>query len=219
MRQLYRRGANRVQFQMRQCSSTLCADNPNWWGPDGSNQTYFSEMDFGTGGTTPGLSPLNNYTTAAPALNTSPNAPYVHYLAFLQSDDPYPQCAYAGQAAPCSPELTAVSLFRTNYPSSSPALTMSSGASLYYALSSFAQTLGGTGCSAGVTYTLSPDGTNKYYYNGSAWVTANGSAAQSTAAGQLNAAAINAYSTLMGPQSQTFFNAFLASDSNTPCSL
>ena len=41
---LYRRGANRVRFQFRSCTSTTCADAPAWRGPNGTNTTYFSEL-------------------------------------------------------------------------------------------------------------------------------------------------------------------------------
>ncbi len=41
---LYRRGANRLRLQFRSCTSSTCADNPIWKGPDGTAATFFSEL-------------------------------------------------------------------------------------------------------------------------------------------------------------------------------
>lgn len=43
--QLYRRGANRIKFQIRSCTSNTCSDNPSWLGPDGTSSTYFTEIN------------------------------------------------------------------------------------------------------------------------------------------------------------------------------
>lgn len=42
---LYRRGANRVKFQVRNCTSSTCADIPAWQGPDGTAATWFTELN------------------------------------------------------------------------------------------------------------------------------------------------------------------------------
>jgi len=43
VKQLYQRGASRVKFQVRSCNDSSCSGE-EWMGPDGSNQTYFSEL-------------------------------------------------------------------------------------------------------------------------------------------------------------------------------
>jgi trimeric autotransporter adhesin len=43
--ELYRRGANRVRIQVRNCTSSTCADNPAWQGSDGTAATYFTELN------------------------------------------------------------------------------------------------------------------------------------------------------------------------------
>lgn len=53
--ELYRRGAGRVKFQVRSCTTSNCGDNPAWIGSDGSNATTISE--------------LNNSLTTAPSMN------------------------------------------------------------------------------------------------------------------------------------------------------
>lgn len=45
IQQLYRRGANRLQFQIRSCAFSDCSDAPIWKGPDGSSTTFFSELN------------------------------------------------------------------------------------------------------------------------------------------------------------------------------
>ncbi|MEQ1723145.1 MAG: hypothetical protein ABL930_08200 [Pseudobdellovibrio sp.] len=46
--QLYRRGGNRVKFQIRSCLSPTCAENPTWLGYDGSASTFFTELNNNT---------------------------------------------------------------------------------------------------------------------------------------------------------------------------
>ena len=45
VQQLYRRGGNRIKFQIRQCALFDCSDNPSWKGPDGTSSTYFTEIN------------------------------------------------------------------------------------------------------------------------------------------------------------------------------
>jgi len=88
--QLYRRGINRLRFQVRSCTSATCADNPPFLGPDGTSATFFSEL-------------YNNSNQAArtgDALESSawmlfsnftslsiPNNRYFQYQSTLQTDN------------------------------------------------------------------------------------------------------------------------------------
>lgn len=42
---VYRRGANRLKFQVRTCASADCSDAPSWQGPNGTASTYFTEIN------------------------------------------------------------------------------------------------------------------------------------------------------------------------------
>ena len=48
VQQLYRRGINRIKFQIRNCIQTNCSDNPAWKGPDGSSTSFFTEINNNT---------------------------------------------------------------------------------------------------------------------------------------------------------------------------
>ncbi len=46
--QLYRRGANNIQFQIKTCDSSDCSDVATWKGPDNTSATSFSELNNNT---------------------------------------------------------------------------------------------------------------------------------------------------------------------------
>lgn len=72
--ELYRRGATRLRFQVRSCPDAGCAGT-GFVGPDGTNATYFSE--------------LQNNTTQPPSLllgNAVPPNQYFQYRALLDVD-------------------------------------------------------------------------------------------------------------------------------------
>lgn len=43
--QVYRRGANRLKFQVKSCVQPNCSDIATWLGPNGTNSTYFTEIN------------------------------------------------------------------------------------------------------------------------------------------------------------------------------
>lgn len=88
--QIYRRGANRVEYQVRSCLQADCSDNPTWKGPNGSNATFFSELNNNTvqDGST------GNVLTAYPNMIFSnfltllmPSNRYFQYKIFLNRDN------------------------------------------------------------------------------------------------------------------------------------
>ena len=122
--QLYRRGANRVKFQVRGCTLRDCSDDLTetaWKGPDGTNQSSFTEFDNRTlpGPTSSGLTQNGapSVTFSNFALPVSPSR-YFQFRALLESDDMGMSCAYgaSGTAEACSPELKSVTIL----PASSP---------------------------------------------------------------------------------------------------
>jgi len=119
--ELYRRGANRIKYQVQSCSSSAsCSSSPNWMGPDGTNQTYFSELYNATsnilGDTVLSGSPLMLFgSTGFTDLGLSvPANGFFQYRAIMESDDSNNLCNYGSGSAPCSPELQSVSVDSAN---------------------------------------------------------------------------------------------------------
>ena len=212
--QLYQRSAASFGLQTRYCTASDCSDNPNWVGPDGTSQTFYSESDNRSGSTILAGAPNVTLATLGPGAS-----PYFQYRLYLDSDDSTTQCTYAGSAAPCMPEVKSVSHTLWRYDANSPTVTNTLGTN-YYTLSSLTQTLDTTGCAGGVTYNLSANGNTWYYYTGGNWTAANNSLAQSNTAAQLGSTALGAFGTQVG-QGQTFFRAYLTSGSSglLPCAL
>ncbi len=44
IKQLYQRGGSRIKYQIKSCSAADCSDNTTWAGPDGTSQSYYSEL-------------------------------------------------------------------------------------------------------------------------------------------------------------------------------
>lgn len=220
IQQLYRRGANRLRFQVRTCSAADCSDDPsgaNWKGPGGSPATLFSEA---YNRATQGVSPSGAVLPGAPSLNlgsySSPagSSRFFQYRVLFESDDESTGCNYGG-AARCSPELRRVSAGADRYDSSGPAIQgqVPSGK---MQVSRLIESLGSS-CAGGVRYALSPDGSVWYWWNGSAWTIADGSSAQANDASMLTARAAS-YAAAFGA-SNVYFRAHLLSSGSTPCEL
>jgi hypothetical protein len=225
--ELYRRGANRIKYQVQTCQHAAdCTNSPNWQGPDGTNQTYFSELDNTTaydkvnnvpsGSVNAGLPNMifSNFAGTQPAANR-----YFQYRTILESDDTSTNCNYDGTGVPntwCSPELKSTSVGPGHYGNSVNTVSNSTGQG-YVTLSSFAETLGTGGCTTGVVYNLSKDNSTWYYWNGSAWTLANGSVVQANAATSINSN-IATFPVQVGTGT-LYFKAFLQSSGTSTCSL
>jgi len=211
--QIYRRGANRVKFQIRSCDDANCSGE-SWSGPDGSSSTWFSEMnncsllvgatgkcDFAGGGqpklTFPSLS-FSDFTSLS-----VPSNQYFQYQVLMESDD------FTNTTLP---SLSSVSLSPSHYYGDSPSVATVYGPE-YYSLSSFSASVTGT-CS--VSYQISRDGIYWYYYNGLVWVDA-------ASVGQSNTAIdVNNFISQFPGQIGTgvlHVKAFLTSDSTQSCTL
>jgi len=92
--QLFKRGSARVKSQIRTCSVAGCADEPAWLGPDGSDATFFSELQNNSSVDSVGA-PLGTVNLTSPSylwnaftsLFVSANQ-YIQYRIFLESDGP-----------------------------------------------------------------------------------------------------------------------------------
>lgn len=114
---LYRRGANRLRYQIRTCATQDCAaedaDTANgqgWKGPDNTVNSYFSELNNNTvpqamtGDVK--ITPLSTLFTDFNGLEADLNAkPWFQGRAILESDQSSTSCDYGGGGTPCSPEL------------------------------------------------------------------------------------------------------------------
>ena len=233
--QLYRRGANRIKYQVRSCGSANCTDDPNggnWKGPDGTKNTYYSELqntssydkinNIPTGTVNIGLPEFNftNFTSPQPANNR-----YVQYKAIFESDDTSTKCNYGASNTFCSPELKSVSLKSDNYYNSAPHAITKTGIQ-YYNLSSALETLSSNGCSSGVVYNLGYGNTYDvatwYYYTGGNWTTAGSDATTANTIAEFNdnsAIALTQFSNFPGRSKKVFLKAFLRSSGSTTCEL
>jgi hypothetical protein len=213
--ELYRRGANRVKFQVRSCDDAACSGE-TWIGPDGTANTYFSELH--------NCSSINGATgecngsvnVASPSLTfsdfvTAPSAnQYFQYRAILESDDEVGVCA---GSTTCMPSVSSIEIGPTGrYFAGSPTIVNNTPVS-FSSLSALTETAGGT-CTP--TYQVSNDGATFYYWNGANWVV-GASAAQSS-----NAAAVNtnlsSFVTDVAAGS-LYWRAYLNSDGSQTCEL
>ncbi|MFN3697233.1 MAG: hypothetical protein ACK4VO_07310, partial [Pseudobdellovibrio sp.] len=92
----------------------------------------------------------------------------------------------------------------------------SSIGSTFQVLSGFSSTLGSNSC-VGDRYSISSDGVNFWYYNGSVWAVSNGTYAQASTAGQINAN-ISSLVAVMGAGT-LYVRSYLNSDGTTACEI
>jgi hypothetical protein len=106
---LYRRGANRLKFQIKTCKDSSCGTGGSWLGPDGTNQTYFSELydtvSNSLGGAVLPTGASISYSNLGLAV---PQNAYLQYRTIFESEDSSTHCLYNGSSTWCSPELTSV---------------------------------------------------------------------------------------------------------------
>ncbi len=230
VKQLYRRGANRIKYQVRVCTTanaglTDCTDDPtgaNWKGPDGTNQTYFSELNNntvaldGSGDVKKGL-PSMLFSAFTSPVGTSR---YFQYRTILESDDTGTECNYGSGTTWCSPELKSVTVDPVHYDSSAPTVIGQTGVS-YDSIATFSETIQTSACPSGVGYNLGVGALYSsaiwYYWNGSTWITANGTVAQSNTAAVISTNAAS-FKDVAGTGT-VFFKAYLKSYGITRCEL
>ncbi len=221
--ELYRRGVNRLKFQVRSCTDSTCSSNPAWIGPDGSNLTYFSELNNTTsntiGNSVLATSPNMTFANFSSSLTTNlGTGRYFQYRAILESDDVNTSCNYTGTATWCSPELTSASVGPNHYATTAPYVTSLVGNS-FTTLSSFNEA---SSCAGGTLYNLSLDGNTWYYYNAASgssnkWQVAGGTNATANSAATVNSN-ISSFVSNYGSGSLRM-KVFLQSNGLTACSI
>jgi hypothetical protein len=219
--QLYRRGGNRVKFQIRTCSDSTCTTGASsWLGPDGTSATEFTEVYNTTSNSLPGVVlaalPTMTYSNFG-SLSVTSN-PYFQYRAILESDDENTLCNYGGGAntANCSPELKSVTVGPFRYTQTAQSVYSNLGVR-FADLSTFTETLGSGGCASGIGYNLSLDKTTWKYWNGTAWATANGTVTTSNTAATIQSN-IATFGTQVG-FGTVYFKAYLQSTGTSKCEL
>lgn len=116
VKQLYRRGANRLKAQVRSCTMVDCSDDPQWLGSDNTKASYFSELhnyarynlDVNNCAATNLIltGSLNlNFACFTGGLSNLTSQRYFQYRMILESDDSSSNCDYGSGATWCSPEL------------------------------------------------------------------------------------------------------------------
>jgi hypothetical protein len=224
--ELYRRGANRIKYQIQTCSAAAsCTSSPNWLGPDGTNQTYFTELNNNTVQNAGGdLSASDSVSTTLPTPTftsfpslTVPTNEFVQYRAIMESDDPSTNCNYGSGVTWCSPELKSVSVGPTHYDTSSPTITNNTGMS-FATLTSLIQNPTSSNCGTGTVYDISPDNSTWYWWNGSLWTAADG-----TTSAKANLASVITTNMSSFPTPAAggtfYFKAFLPSTGTSSCVL
>ena len=93
--QLYRRGVNRLKFQIRGCYDSSCS-GAGWVGPDGTSASYFSELINNDAIDVSTLDPLGVVSTGHPLFTFADyleagfnklQTQYIQYRAIFQTDD------------------------------------------------------------------------------------------------------------------------------------
>ncbi len=218
--QLYRRGANRNQFQFRTCTQANCSDDPSWHGPDNTASTWFSELHNmvsvdanGNGlGSINLNSPILDFTKWVAAVagwgfNPIPTQ-YFQYRVLMESDDENNLCG----GNPCMPDITAVS--------SIPAVSITTnvGRAFPAPLTSFLVSRSGDcGTANDVRFQMSSDDGGTYrYWNGTAWapVTITSSYAQAAPY-----STTNAFISDLGSSGTVRFKALVPSEFTKTCEL
>ncbi|UOE99943.1 LamG-like jellyroll fold domain-containing protein [Bdellovibrio reynosensis] len=203
--QLYRRGINRIKYQVRTCANNDCSDqagnSQGWKGPDNTSSTYFSELFNTTNnvadGTISGSASSMVFSNFG-ALSLSSNR-YFQYRSILESDDTNTGCTYSSAASYCSPEIKSVTVGPNHYSANESITTSAASVTSAYVFintNGFSATLGANGCSNGSSYALSPDGTNFYYWNGSTWAASTDSTTANDSSTM--AANINSFPSVIG---------------------
>jgi len=121
LKQIYRRGTNRIKYQVRICTTADCSDNPTWLGADNTKGSYFSEQyntapfNFETNNCSATHliltgSPSLMFSCFTSALSNLSSQQYFQYRAVLESHDNSTMCDYGSGPTWCSPELKSVEI-------------------------------------------------------------------------------------------------------------
>ena len=215
--QLYRRGANRLGFQVRVCSQPDCSDAPMWQGPDGTAGMMFSEAENRNGASILTSSPNMLFTAYSNAGALNP-AQYFQYKAYFDSDDTHGLCTYDATTLGCSAELSQVTIEPTHYSRLGPTFTATSPTPTFGYITHISETYGTEGCAGRVGYRLSLDGASWYYFEADKWQPSDGSVGQLSLSVDLSPANLAQFTTDVGA-GHLHLQGALRSDGGHACGL
>ena len=232
IQQLYRRGANRVKYQVRTCSDETCSDDPEWKGPGGDGTTYFSELynrssaditnmfsscdgigddlcsdgEFSLTGSTKENAFEFNFIDSLINNYNALTARYFQYRILMEAED---NTACDGE--PCLPSVSSISFETSNeYYDSSPSVTTVSPVNIVSTILRVEEEVSG-GCS--VKYQFSKDGSDFYYYD-SKWIEASDSVSEANTASEISTKLRNFITS-----GELYMRAYLISDGSQACEL
>mgnify|MGYP003684186557 CR=1 FL=1 len=201
----YRRGANRIKYQVRTCSDSTCSTDPEWKGPGGDGTTYFSELynrssadissmfsscdssgdnlcsadEFSFTGATQRVPYKFDFVDSLINNYSALNTRYFQYRVLMEAEE---NTACGGE--PCLPSVTAINFETANdYYDISPSVTSTTPITISKEITKVEETVSG-GCS--VKYQFSSDGTNFSYYNSGSWTSATDTESQANTVGQIS---------------------------------
>lgn len=214
VRQLYLRGANRVKYQVRSCSDSLCVSN-QFIGPDGTNKTYFSELSNNT--------IINSSTGASEGVQKSGAAHFVfddfvsaltdnrffQYKVFLESEEENKIC----NTSYCLPLVEEISLKpKQRFYGGEGEITSSRG--IDYNVVTGIDILEFGDCD--ISYRVSSNGSDYYYWHEGSWI-ASDSKLKSNNKNELNSN-IKSYTKMKG-RGKLFFKIGLKNNSFNSCGI
>ena len=232
VQELYRRGANRVKYQVRTCSDETCSDDPEWKGPGGDGTTYFSELynrssaditnmfsscdgigddlcsdgEFSLTGSTKENAFEFNFIDSLINNYNALTARYFQYRILMEAED---NTACDGE--PCLPSVSSISFETSNeYYDSSPSVTTVSPVNIVSTILRVEEEVSG-GCS--VKYQFSKDGSDFYYYD-SKWIEASDSVSEANTASEISTKLRNFITS-----GELYMRAYLISDGSQACEL
>lgn len=113
---IYRRGSNQIQYQVRTCSTPTCSEDPPWLGTNTTYPRFFSELQNNDNiyklGDPKGIvlpTPPSLLFKLFPELNL-PSNQYFQYKSTITSYDNSTNCDYGSGPTFCSPELQSVQM-------------------------------------------------------------------------------------------------------------
>ena len=233
IQQVYRRGSNRIKYQVRYCSDSICSTGPEWRGPGGDGTTYFSELynrssadisnmfsscdssgdnlcsakEFSFIGETQSVPYRFDFVDSLINNGSAFNARYFQYRVLMEAEE---NSACGGE--PCLPSLTAINFETANdFYTHSPSVTSKNPVTVSGEISRVEENVT-SGCS--VKYQFSKDETNFHYYNSGSWVAA--------ADDEMQANTVNEVSSTLKEfisSGSLYFRAYLKSDGSLDCRL
>lgn len=232
--ELYRRGASKVDYQLRVCADATCSGDPEWRGAGGDGTTYLSELfnknsvdldssfsscyvsapdicdntELGLNGQSVSDS-LKLKLSDFPIFDMSPlQGQYFQYRVLLGAEDNL-SCESGTKA--CVPSVSAVQFLPSSiYYGGAPSIRSVVPLEITGSVSSLKET---TSAGCDIKYQFSKDGSNFFYYD-SIWKSASDNASEANSASQISSK-LNDFA----EAGELYFRAYLGTTGSNGCEL